>query len=151
MAITHYRDRNWLAPWKEFDHMARHLNRFFGEGGIGDLEMSSWLPAVNVEETKDELLLTAELPGLRREDVEIELENNVLTVRGQKQESKEEKDERRFHVWERRYGTFQRSFTLPRTVSADDISATFEDGVLHVHMPKAPESKGRTIQIRSQF
>ena len=105
---------------------------------------------MNVEETKNELVLTAELPGIKQEDVEIELENNVLTLRGQKEETREEGEECRFHVWERRYGTFQRSYALPRTVSAEDISATFEDGVLHVHMPKVPEAKGRTIQIRSQ-
>ena len=104
------------------------------------------MPAVDVEETADELTLTAELPGLSRDDVEIELENNILTVRGQRSETKTS-EERRFHVWERRYGSFQRSFTLPRTVSADGISAEFEDGLLRVHMPKAAEAKGRRIEI----
>ncbi len=150
MAVTQYRDRNWLAPWRELDQVSRHLNRMFGEGTISDAETSAWLPAVNVEESKDELVLSAELPGIRQEDVEIELENNVLTIRGQKEQTREENAERRYHVWERRYGSFQRSFSLPRTVTADDITATFENGVLHVHMPKAPEAKGRTIQIRSE-
>ena len=97
---------------------------------------------------KNELVLTAELSGIKQEDVEIELENNVLTLRGQKEETREDGEERRFHVWERRYGTFQCSYTLPWTVSAEDISATFEDGVLHVHMAMVPEAKGRTIQVR---
>jgi HSP20 family protein len=105
---------------------------------------------VNVEETKDHLVLTAELPGLRREDVEIEVENNVLTLRGRKEQSREEKEEPRYHVWERRYGAFQRSFSLPRTVSADNIAATFENGVLRVEMPKAAEAKGRKIEIRTE-
>jgi HSP20 family protein len=149
MALTQYRDRNWLAPWKELDQVSRQLNRFFNDSGL-DVETNHWLPPVNVEETKSELVLTAELPGIGQDDVEVELENNVLTIRGKKEETREESEERRFHVWERRYGTFQRSFTLPRTVSADDIAATFEDGVLHVHMPKVAEAKGRTIQIRSR-
>ena len=150
MAITQYRDRNWLAPWREFDQVSRQLNRLMGDVGLGEGEVSSWLPPVNVEETKNELVLSAELPGIKEEDVEIELENNVLTIRGRKESTSEESEDRRFHVWERRYGSFQRSFTLPRTVSADDISATFENGVLQVHMPKAAEAKGRTIQIRRQ-
>ncbi len=149
MAITQYRDRNWLAPWREFDQFSRQLNRAFGDA-FADVEGSRWLPAVNVEETKDELVLTAELPGMTQDDVDIELENNVLTIRGEKEETREENGERKYHVWERRYGSFQRSFSLPRTVTADDISATFDNGVLHVHMPKAPEAKGRTIQIRTK-
>ena len=91
MAITQYRDRNWLSPWREFDQVSNRLSRLFGNQSLGDLEGSSWLPAVNIEETKDELLLTAELPGLRREDVEIELENSVLAIRGRKEAINEEK------------------------------------------------------------
>lgn len=150
MAITQYRDRNWLSPWRELDQMTNRLSRLIGDQDVENGEGFSWLPPVNVEEAADHLLLTAELPGMRREDVEIELENNVLTIRGRKEESRKEGEERRYHVWERRYGSFQRSFTLPRTVSADEISATFEDGVLRVEMPKVAEAKGRKIEIRSE-
>lgn len=151
MAITQYRTRNWLSPWQELDEMSDRLNRIFGDRAWGDTNGTTWLPAVNVEETPDELVLTAELPGMRREDVDLELENNVLTIRGTKSQRTEREDqERRYHVWERRYGSFQRSFTLPRTVNADEISANFEDGVLHIHMPKAPEAKGRKIEIRTE-
>lgn len=151
MAITRYRDRRFLSPWRDLDQVADQFSRLFGEPVFGGTEGTSWLPPVNVEETKDHLVLTAELPGLTRDDVEIEMENNVLTVRGRKEESREEtKEDTKVHVWERRYGSFQRSFSLPRTVSADDISATFENGVLRVEMPKAAEAKGRTIEIRTQ-
>ncbi len=147
MAITRY--RHSVAPWRALDQMTRRWDRLFGESALPEAEAASWLPAVNVEETKNELLLTAELPGLTEENVEIELENDVLTIRGQKDETREENGEGgHYHVWERQFGSFYRSFTLPRTVSADEISAAFEDGVLHVRMPKAPESKGPTIQIR---
>jgi HSP20 family protein len=84
------------------------------------------------------------------EDVEIEIENNVLSLRGEKKETREEKDDRRYHLWERCYGSFERSFTLPRTVKTDEISAQFKDGILHIQMPKAPEAKSRKISIKSE-
>lgn len=150
MTITRYRNRNWLSPWNELDRMSLRLNRFFGESGLSEPEATSWIPAVNVEETNDDLILTADLPGLTEENIEIAFENGVLTIRGQKKDRRDASGEdRRYHVSERWSGSFQRSFTLPRTVSVNDISATFEHGVLRVHMPKAAESKGRTIQIRS--
>ena len=150
MAITRYRNRAWPTPLRDLDQVADQINRLFGEPLFGGSESAGWVPRVNVEETKDHLVLTAELPGLRPEDVEIEVENNVLTLRGRKEETREEKDEPRYHVWERRHGTFQRSFSLPRTVSADKIGATFEHGVLRVEMPKAAEAKGRKIEIRAE-
>ena len=150
MTITRYRNRNWLSPWNELDRMSLRLNRFFGESGLSEPEATSWIPAVNVEETNDDLILTADLPGLTEENIEIAFENGVLTIRGQKKDRRDASGEdRRYHVSERWSGSFQRSFTLPRTVSVNDISATYEHGVLRVHMPKAAESKGRTIQIRS--
>jgi HSP20 family protein len=152
MAITPYRTRT-VSPWRELDEMTNRLNRMFDDGVTSAGEgRSAWMPAVNVEETRDALLLSAELPGMKQEDVEIELENNVLTLSGQKEESRTAggEDDRRFHLWERRWGSFQRSFTLPRTVKADEISATYQDGVLQIHMPKAPEARGRRIEIRHE-
>lgn len=145
MAITRYSYRN---PWHELDQLTSRLGQVFG----GDMPTSanggSWLPAVNVEESGEELVLTAEVPGMTRDEIEIELENNVLTIRGEKaQESEQGGEDKKYHVWERRYGSFQRSFTLPRTVRAEDISAEHRDGVLTVRMPKAPEAKSRKISI----
>ena len=107
-----------------------------------------WAPHVDVIETDEELTLTAELPGLSENDVMINLENSVLSISGEKTAIRnEDETEQRSHVWERRYGSFNRSFTLPRTVSTEDISALFENGVLTIHMPKVPEAKGRTIEV----
>jgi HSP20 family protein len=150
MSVTRYRNQAWPTPLRDVDQVADQFNRLFGEHLFGGSERAGWVPRVNVEETKNHLVLTAELPGLREEDVEIEVENNVLTLRGRKEEVREEKDEPRYHVWERRYGTFQRSFSLPRTVSSDKIAATFENGVLRVEMPKATEAKARKIEIRAE-
>lgn len=151
MAITRYPYRtSSVAPWSDLENMSSRLARFFEDSPLRtqDNGGSAWLPAVNVAEGKDGLVLTAELPGMKEEDVSIEIENNVLTISGEKVEQRTEgEDERRYHVWERSYGAFQRSFTLPRTVKADEITARFDDGVLTIDLPKAAEAKGRRIEI----
>lgn len=148
MAITRWTYRN---PWRELDTLSNRLGQMFDEGGFPTPSNGgNWMPAVNVEETADHLVLTAELPGMKREDVELEVENNILTIRGEKSEERQEGDEnKRYHVWERSYGAFQRSFTLPRTVKADEIAAEFKDGILYVRMPKSSEAKSRRITIGS--
>ena len=158
MVIARYtRPSPFLSPWQGFEGASERLNRLFGTPAQGEaVSRSAWTPSVNVEETKEELLLTAELPGMNIDDVEIEVENNVLSLRGEKKgmpEEKgmaEEKDDRRFHLRERRYGSFERSFTLPRTVKTDGISAHFKDGLLFVEIPKAPEAKSRKISIKAE-
>jgi HSP20 family protein len=130
------------------DELTSRLGRTLDDSWFLAPTHKGWMPAVNVEEKKDEVVLTAELPGLGHDDVEIELENNILTIRGEKREEREEgDDDSRYHLWERRYGSFQRSFTVPRTVKPTDINAVFENGILTVHMPKVPEAKGRKISI----
>jgi HSP20 family protein len=151
MAITRYTRRSPVfSPWAELEDMSTRLNRLFSDPGTGEASHRVlWSPPVNVEETKEELLLSAELPGMTIDDIEIEVENNVLSLRGEKTRE-EEKEDRKYHVWERSFGTFERSFTLPRTVKADEISAQFKDGILNIHMPKAPEAKTRKISIRAE-
>ncbi|MDZ7780652.1 MAG: Hsp20/alpha crystallin family protein [Gemmatimonadota bacterium] len=151
MAITRHQYRNpGLTSWRELEDVSSRLARFFDESPLrreGD-GGTSWMPAVNVSETKDNLVLTAELPGMSEDDVSVELENNVLTISGEKVEERTEgSEERRYHVWERSYGGFQRSFTLPRTVKAEEITARFDNGVLTVDLPKVAEAKGRKIEI----
>ncbi|MEX2465277.1 MAG: Hsp20/alpha crystallin family protein [Gemmatimonadota bacterium] len=150
MAITRYQFRNpSIAPWRELEDVSSRLARFFEDSSMrGGDGPGNWAPSVNVAETKESLVLTAELPGMREEDVSIELENNILTISGEKMEERAEgEDERRYHVWERSYGSFRRSFTLPRTVKADEITARFDNGVLTIDLPKAAEAKGRKIEI----
>ncbi len=152
MALVRYGPRStfasWPEPWPDLDLFTNRLSRAFGNGWDTPEPTGSWIPAVNVEEAADELLLTAELPGMREEDVNVDIENNILTIRGEKREEHEEGDEgHKFHVGERRYGSFQRAFTLPQSVQADAIHADFSGGVLTVRLPKAPEAKSRNIQI----
>ena len=151
MTITRYTRRSpVVSPWLELEDMTDRLNRLFSQPGNGEATRRVvWSPPVNVEETKEELRLTAELPGMGIDDIEIEVENNVLSLRGHKREE-EEREDRKFHVWERSYGSFERSFTLPRTVKSDQISAHFADGILNVQMPKAPEAQSRKISIKAE-
>jgi HSP20 family protein len=142
---------------REMDEVQNRLRRFFGEGfpieNAPLTEPVGWLPVVEIVEKPDELLLTAELPGMAKENVEVLFEDEVLTIRGEKKEEKEEGNgDKRYHLWERSYGAFQRSFTLPRAIDATKIVAEFNNGVLKVRMPKtAPEkAKGRKIEIAAK-
>jgi len=137
--------RTQTSPWQELREMREQMDRLLGSFMMGRGGME-WVPAVDITERPNELVLTAELPGMRREDIEIELENNVLTIRGEKKAEHEEKGEERY-VFERQFGSFARSFTLPRTVDPDRIHARFENGVLTVKMPKSEAAKGRKIDV----
>jgi HSP20 family protein len=125
------------------------FENFFGPfaGGtrVGNLMRA---PAADVVETETELRVMLELPGLSAEHVSLDLENNVLTIRGEKQEQRTEDDEKHtWHLVERRYGTFSRSFVLPRDVDQDGIGAQFENGVLTIRIPKSEKARRRRIEI----
>ncbi len=132
------------AKREPFEDWFRALWRF--PWSTEDTQFMDWGPAVELTEENGAYRLTAELPGIRREDIDITLEDNVLTLKGKKQEEKEEKD-KQYHISERRYGEFQRSFLLPRSVATDEIRAEMKDGVLTVVLPKLQEAVGRKIEI----
>ena len=120
-----------------------NLSRSFGEEGIG---RGAWSPSVDIFENKDQIVLEAELPGMNRDDFDLSIENNVITLRGERQfEKKDENDN--YHRVERSYGAFTRSFTLPQTVSAEGATAEYQNGVLRVTLPKREETKARRIEI----
>jgi HSP20 family protein len=106
-------------------------------------------PDSDVLETENEIRVSLEMPGMKAEDIDIGLENNILTIRGEKREEREDSDERStWHLSERRYGQFSRSFVLPRDVEADGIQAHFEDGVLRVRIPKSERARRRRIEVQ---
>ena len=107
----------------------------------------TWIPRVDIRESAEGLTLLMDLPGLGKEDVAITLENNVLTVSGERKFEADEKANETYHRLERQYGAFTRSFTLGPTVRTDKVEATFQDGVLTVQLPKQEESKPRRISI----
>jgi HSP20 family protein len=109
---------------------------------------SSWYPACDVFEDKDAVKIVAELPGVKPDDVKLSLENNLLTIRGEKKQEAEERSER-VHRYERSYGTFERAFVLPSTVDGDKISAQYQNGILTILVPKAERARPREIPVRS--
>ncbi|MCK4417815.1 MAG: Hsp20/alpha crystallin family protein [Candidatus Latescibacteria bacterium] len=110
---------------------------------------AAWAPRVDVAETDNEVIVTTELPGVERKDVKLSVEDNVLTIGGEKKQEKETK-EKNYHCVERRYGTFSRSFTLPTRIQADKVKATFKDGILIIKLPKVEEAKTKEIPIEIQ-
>ncbi len=117
----------------------------FFEKGVERCTDSKW-PKVDIEETENVFLLSGELPGIDRENIKIELENNVLSISGTRNEEKEE-EERNFHLRETFRGSFSRSFTLPDSVDGENITAEFKNGLLLLNIPKSVEKKSRKIEI----
>ena len=134
-------------PFRDITSLRDEMNRLFSRTvGDGVSSGSAWTPAVDIFDTDDAIVLKAELPGLATGDIDIEIDDNVLTLKGERR-FQETVDEGRFYRLERAYGHFQRSVTLPQGVKADEISADFDNGVLTVRVPKADEVKPRKISI----
>ena len=139
------------APSNELRTLQHQVNRlfepFFGRGFEDqDLIGGTWIPAVDIAEEKDAIVVTAEVPGIKQDEIDIQYENGVLTLRGERRFEKES-SEKSFHRVERTYGTFVRSFALPRSVDAEKITATYENGVLEVRVPKREDAKPKQIRI----
>jgi len=137
-------------PFRELRGLQSEMNRVFSGLTPGwDNEegfSTSWTPRVNIFENKDHLVLEAELPGMTRDDFDLSIENNVVTLKGERKfEKKDEGDN--YHRVERAYGSFTRSFTLPSTVSSENVKAEFNNGVLNVSFPKREETKARRIEV----
>ena len=137
-------------PYRELTSFADRFNRALGtvSGRDRDEEMSmgAWIPPVDIAEDKDRIVLTAELPGFREDQVRIQMEGGVLTIRGERK-FEDEKNGRNFHRVERSYGQFVRSFTLPNNVDRENVQAKFRDGLLEIEIPKREEAKPRQIRI----
>jgi HSP20 family protein len=139
-------------PLKELLDLQERMNRLFDQtlartrGEEEGIAASTWMPAVDIYETPDRVVMKAELPGLSREDVEINVRDNTLSLRGERRFEKEVKEENYLRI-ERAYGSFQRSFSLPATIQQEKIKAIFKDGVLEVTLPKAEEARPKQIKI----
>jgi len=144
MAITRW------DPFRELYALQNRMGRLFEEqlGGSGEesLTAGAFVPAVDVYEDEHGIQLKLEVPGIDEKDLDIKVENNTLTVSGERKLEKEEKEEN-FHRVERRYGSFTRSFTLPNTVNTDDIQANYENGVLKIKLAKRAEAKPKQIKV----
>src|SRR5882762_7447736 len=140
-------------PFRDLRNLQQEVNRLF-TGNLATalddegIARGSWSPNVDIYENKEQIVLEAELPGMNREDFDLSVENNVITLRGERRfEKKEETDN--YHRVERAYGSFTRSFTMPNSVSAEGATADYRNGVLRVVLPKREETKARRIEIKT--
>jgi len=139
-------------PARDLMRMREEMNRLFsqffreGDGEEGTWLTGAWAPPVDIHETDEALILKAELPGFSSDDVHIELHNNRLTLRGEHKHETEVKEER-YHRRERAYGSFQRSFQLPVVIAQEQVTASFENGLLELRLPKSEAAKPKRITI----
>jgi len=144
---------NTITRWDPFrglttlqDQVNRLFEGTFPQGRAGEADLATWAPAVDIYEGQDELVAQVDLPGVQEKDIDIRLENNTLTIRGERKFEKNVNEENYLRV-ERAYGSFTRTFSLPNTVNAEAIRADYNQGVLTVHMPKREESKPKQVKI----
>jgi HSP20 family protein len=150
--LTIWKPFRELVSFREFERMRADMDRFWDsslEGGLRTRteEGGEWLPSLDVAETKNELVVKAEVPGMDAKDFNISLSDGMLTVKGEKKQEREEK-EADYHLVERSYGAFTRSIQLPTDVQSDKISASYENGILKVTLPKSEEVKKKEIRIK---
>jgi HSP20 family protein len=138
---------------KDREELERRLSTMFGirkatgHGGKEALTVAQWSPLVDIMEDEKEYLIKAELPDMKKEDVRLTVENEVLAISGERTFEKEEKG-KKYHRTERAYGRFVRSFSLPEDADGSTVSADYKDGVLHVHLPKSQKAKPKAIEIK---
>jgi HSP20 family protein len=143
-----------LTPWTGMSSLRREMDRVFDrffdwEPGWAAPEVGGeWAPKVDLSETKDAFLVRAEIPGVEQKDIQLSLQDQMLTIKGEKAKEKEEKAEH-YHRMESSYGSFVRAMRLPSAVEGSKVMASFKDGVLTVTLPKTPAAKGTTIPIKA--
>jgi HSP20 family protein len=152
-ALSKWKTEERWNPFREMEDLQRRVESLFGlsprRQDRDDLNftVNQWSPLVDIVEDEKEYLIKAELPEMKREDIRVSVENNLLTLRGERKFEQEEKD-KKFHRVERAYGSFARSFSLPDEVDSAKVSAEFKDGVLKVHLPKSPNAKRKSVEVK---
>ena len=136
-------------PWNA--NLENMFDSFFGGGGLapagsGERQLGNFTPRLNVEENEKEYLISAELPGMDEKDIDLSIDNNMLTVKGEKKEEKEEK-QKDYHLVERHFGSFSRSFELPEGIDVEKVEAHFKKGVLKISLPKTPQAQKEVKKI----
>lgn len=136
-------------PFREMSNLDDQFARLWRNVAEGRGRQESWLPAVDVFDQEDAVVLKAELAGMDPDDIDISVEDNVLTIKGERR-FEEKLDEERYYRVERRFGSFQRSLALPQGVKPEDIAASYDDGILEVRVPKAEEEKPKKISVQAR-
>ena len=142
------------SPLKELEEMEKRLSTLFGRAPAstaGDkkeaIAVAEWSPLVDITEDEKEYLVKAELPEMKKEEIKINVHDDVLSISGERKYEKEEKG-KKYHRVERAYGSFMRSFTLPEDADGSKVSAEYKDGVLRVHLPKSEKAKPKAVEIK---
>ena len=142
------RQSTW-APFRDFGRLREDLERFLGTPYETSTDMWGWGPAVDLYEDKDQFTVKCEIPGIKKEDLDISVEGNTLSVCGERKYEQEERPGEAYHT-ERYYGRFQRTITLPQTVNANKVNAAYKDGVLTISLPKTEEGRRKQIPIQGE-
>ena len=143
-----------LTPWRPFGELRslrREMDRlwenFFGERPLGRILEREWAPSLDMSETKDNYVVKAEVPGIDAKHIDISLTGDVLSIRGEKKQEKEEKEED-YHLVERSYGSFSRSVRIPAEVESNKIKASYKNGILTITLPKSEKVKAKEVKIK---
>lgn len=140
-------------PFKELEDMEKRLSTYFGRplvrtnGEQEAITVSEWAPLVDIAEDEKEYLIKAEVPEMKKEDIKLNVHDDILTISGERKYEKEEKG-KKYHRVERAYGSFTRSFTLPEDADESKVSAEYKEGVLKVHLPKSEKAKPKAIEVK---
>jgi HSP20 family protein len=158
MTMERWRPRRGLVPWRPFrelEDMERRFEDVFGWPALPavwrriPMADIGWAPAIEVFEKEDKFVVKAELPGMKEEDIDVSVVGDILTIKGERKAESEVKEED-YYCCERSYGSFSRSIALPSSVNAEKIEASYEDGVLEVSLPKAPEAKEKKVTVTAK-
>jgi HSP20 family protein len=139
-------------PFREMSALQERMNRLFSDVRAQapvqgeEIVQGTWVPAVDIFETNEAIVIKAELPGITAKDISVEVKDNTLTLKGEKKFEKEVKEEN-YHRVERSYGSFQRAFTLPGTIQQEKVKAKLRDGILEINLPKVEEAKPKQVKV----
>lgn len=156
-ALTRWEPTTRWNPVKELEEMEKRLSSYFGRtlapSGTDKQEaitVAEWSPLVDISEDDKEYLIKAEIPEMKKEDIKLNVHDDVLMITGERKYEKEEKEEKdkKYHRVERAYGSFMRSFTLPEDADGSKVNAEYKDGILKVHLPKAEKAKPKAIEVK---
>ncbi len=140
-------------PFKELEDMEKRLSSYFGRPGISTesgkeaMTVAEWSPHVDITEDDKEYVIKADLPEVKKEDIKLTVQDNVMSISGERKYEKEEKG-KKYHRVERAYGSFMRSFTLPEDADGSKVNAEYKDGVLNVRLPKSEKAKPKSIEVK---
>lgn len=153
-AVTRWEPASRWNPFKELEEMEKRLSSIFGRAPVPGsganqqaITVAEWSPLVDIMEDDKEYVIKAEIPEMKKEDIKLNVHDDVLTISGERKYEKEEQN-KKYHRVERAYGSFMRSFTLPEDADGTRVMAEYKDGLLNVHLPKSEKAKPKSIEVK---